>query len=182
MELETQESETPESEIFKVDIIYFINNENQKEGKMELLNFDNNFNDISYNEIAHSFYYFLEEKGNNYFLDEEYKQIDINFIRYFDGEGWILLEEDETILLEGALNFCNIKFMIKANILIGVKQKNINNYFSIVNKIKNIQDDLWGDRKNIPPDAPLNLIVLTANPLMDGEKELRTMNDFNILY
>jgi hypothetical protein len=72
--------------------------------------------------------------------------------------------------------------MIKANILIGVKQKNINNYFSIVNKIKNIQDDLWGDRKNIPPDAPLNLIVLTANPLMDGEKELRTMNDFNILY
>ena len=181
MEPETQESETPESEIFKVDIIYFINNENQKEGKMELLNFDNNFNDISYNEIAHSFYYFLEEKGNNYFLDEEYKQIDINFIRYFDGEGWILLEEDETILLEGALNFCNIKFMIKANILIGLKQKNINNYFSIVNKIKNIQDDLWGDRKNIPPDAPLNLIVLTANPLMDGEKELRTMNDFNII-
>ena len=49
MEPETQESETPESEIFKVDIIYFINNENQKEGKMELLNFDNNFNDISYN-------------------------------------------------------------------------------------------------------------------------------------
>ena len=136
MEPETQESETPESEIFKVDIIYFINNENQKEGKMELLNFDNNFNDISYNEIAHSFYYFLKEKSNNYVLDEEYKPIDINFIRYFDGEGWILLEEDETILLEGALNFCNI---------------------------------------------PLNLIVLTANPLMDGEKELRTMNDFNII-
>ena len=71
--------------------------------------------------------------------------------------------------------------MIKANILVGEKQKIINNCYNIVNNLKNIQDDIWGDRKNILPDAPLNLIVLTANPLMDGKKELRTMNDFNII-
>ena len=30
-------------------------------------------------------------------------------------------------------------------------------------------------------DSPLNLVVLTANPLMHGEKELRIMNEFNII-
>jgi hypothetical protein len=41
---------------------------------------------------------------------------------------------------------------------------------------KEKEDDL-----SLPPDAPYNLVVLTANPLMDGEKELRTVNDFNII-
>ena len=71
--------------------------------------------------------------------------------------------------------------MIKANILIGKKQKFINKYYKMVYNIKKIQDDLLGDDKNKTPDAPLNLIVLTSNPLMDGDKDLRTMNDFNII-
>ena len=178
METEIPESETPEYEICKVDLIYFINNDSQKKG---ILNFDKSLDYISYEEIKKNFSEFLNEIDNNYFLDAGYNELDINFIRFFDGEGWILLEEDAAILLRGKLNLDNLKLMIKANILIGDKQKVIYHYYNIVNKIKNIQDNLWGNRKNIPPDAPLNLIVLTANPLMDGKIELRTMNDFNII-
>ena len=178
MEFEYQESENFDYDRCDVDIIYFINNESQKKGK---LNFDSYSDNISYKEIEDNFKIFLKEEDNNYFLDDENKPIYINFIRYFDGEGWILLKEDEAILLGEGIYLSNIKLMIKANILIGKKQKFINKYYKMVYNIKKIQDDLLGDDKNKTPDAPLNLIVLTSNPLMDGDKELRTMNDFNII-
>lgn len=178
MEFEYQESEMFDYDRCDVDIIYFINNESQKKGK---LNFDSYSDNISYKEIEDNFKIFLKEEDNNYFLDDENKPIYINFIRYFDGEGWILLKEDEAILLGEGIYLSNIKLMIKANILIGKKQKFINKYYKMVYNIKKIQDDLLGDDKNKTPDAPLNLIVLTSNPLMDGDKELRTMNDFNII-
>ena len=96
MEFEYQESEMYDYDRCDVDIIYFINNESQKKGK---LNFDSYSDNISYKEIEENFKIFLKEEDNNYFLDDENKPIYINFIRYFDGEGWILLKEDEAILL-----------------------------------------------------------------------------------
>ena len=71
--------------------------------------------------------------------------------------------------------------MIKANIYSEEKRKLLNNCLDINNQIKNIQNDLLGNLNNYIPDSPQNLIVLTANPLMNGENELRTMNDFNII-
>jgi hypothetical protein len=50
--------------------------------------------------------------------------------------------------------------------------KNISNIFTKINQEKNYDSNL---------DDYINLVVLTANPLMHGKEELRTMNDFNII-
>ena len=190
---ETPKGETPGSFSFKVDLKYYINNSEEKKGKLTLLNFNNNYNKILYKEIAYSFYIFL--RGIQYDLDSEECalieseflditpiNINLEFIRYFNGKGWILLEEDDVIQLNERLNENNLKLIIKANIL---SEKDI----KIEEKYKNIYreiDFIYSDLKNktnihYTPDSPLNLIVLTANPLMNGEKELRSMNDFNII-
>ena len=187
-------SETPQYGMCTDDtvtLIYFINNEEEKKGRLKLLNLNQNYDNILYNEIAYSFYYFLKEIEDNkddnnkkFFIDleqEEFNPIDICYIRFFDGDGWILLEEDDAIVFNEKLNINNIKFMIKANIYSEEKRKLLNNCLDINNQIKNIQNDLLGNLNNYIPDSPQNLIVLTANPLMNGENELRTMNDFNII-
>ena len=68
--------------------------------------------------------------------------------------------------------------------IISPKEVNIkNNYGKIDKELSYIYKQINKEKNNydLPSDAPLNLVVLTANPLMDGEKELRIMNEFNII-
>ena len=184
-----------------VKLIYFLNNDKRKEGNLLLLNFNEKSDVISYKEITYSFYLFLKTlERNNSFSDSSYNEssivisesldlkpiyIDFEYIRYFDGEGWMLLEEDEVIQLGDRgdeLNIDNLEIMIKASIVKDEKLKIKSMYKNIDNEINNIYERL-SQKKELDslPDAPLNLIVLTANPVMDNEKELRTMNDFHII-
>ena len=178
-----------------VKLIYFINNDYKKEAELTLINYNGNDNIILYEEIVESFYIFLQQIKNNSSSDSEFNEMinreffnleqndfDIESIRYFDGEGWISLEKDDVIFLEGNITLDKLKIMINANILTDEKIELQLNYNEIDSDIKNLNDELSSETKDKnPPDAPLNFIVLTANPLMDGEKELRTMNDFNII-
>ena len=41
--------------------------------------------------------------------------------------------------------------------------------------------NVWVKTINYSENKPFNSIILTANPLMDGSNEFRTMNDFNII-
>ena len=181
-----------------VKLIYFINDDYRKEAYLILINYNGNDNIILYEEIVDSFYIFLQQMKNNSGSDSEYNEMinreffnleqncfEIVYIRYFDGEGWISLEKDDIIYLEGNLTLGKLKIMINANILTDEKielQKKYNEIESDIKHIKDIYDALSLKKKeDNPPDAPMNFIVLTANPLMDDDKELRTMNDFNII-
>ena len=80
------------------------------------------------------------------------------------------------------LSLDTLKIMIYSEI---INEKNMSikkKYDEIEKDISNIYNEIIRDRNyDLPPYAPLNLVVLTANPLMNGEKELRIMNDFNII-
>ena len=90
------------------------------------------------------------------------------------------------IFIDDDLTFSKLKIMIKANIITNEKLDVETQYDEIDKKINYIYNEMLkviNNKYSSPPDAPLNLVVLTANPLMNGEKELlRTMNDFNILF
>ena len=169
-----------------VKLIYYLNNDNKKEGNL-CLNYNKEMKIISYNDIVISFYSFLLEekaKKNSDLCYEKINLINIIYksIRYFDGYGWVLLNEDDIIILDDNLSLDTLKIMIYSEIIndknISIKKK----YDEIEKDISNIYNEIIRDRNyDLPPYAPLNLVVLTANPLMDGEKELRIMNDFNII-
>ena len=197
MEKDIEITKIKEQDSFKMKVTlkYYLNNSQEKQVTLKVLNFDNNYDKILYEEITCSFYRILKRiyydldadkyinsESEYEYLDIKPNNIKIEFIRYFDGGGWILLEEDDVIQLNNRLNSSNLIIMIKAKI---VSEENI----KIDDKYRNIEDQIkyiYSDLKNIgsnnyEPEAPLNLIVLTANPLMNDEKELRTMNDFNII-
>ena len=201
---ETEERETTDNpdacEVF-FKLIYYLNDDKKKEGNLPLLNFNEKSDMISYNEITYSFYLFLKNleqirntpndsytessRINSEFYDLKPIYINFEYIRYSDGEGWMLLEEDDVIQLgdrSDELNIDDLEIMIKASIVKDKKLKIKKMYQDIDNEIKNIYERLSPNNKNnSTPDVPLNLIVLTANPLMDNERELRTMNDFHII-
>ena len=169
-----------------VKLIYYLNNDNKKEGNLSL-NYNKEMKIISYNDIIISFYSFLIEekaKKNSDLCYEKINLINIIYksIRYFDGYGWVLLNEDDVIILDENLSLDTLKIMIYSEI---INEKNMSikkKYDEIEKDISNIYNEIIRDRNyDLPPYAPLNLVVLTANPLMDGEKELRIMNDFNII-
>ncbi len=57
------------------------------------------------------------------------------------------------------------------------------NYGKIDKEVKYISAQINNDKNyNLTPDHPLNLVVLTANPLVHGKEKLRIINDFNILF
>ena len=201
-ERESESTDNPDSCQVFVKLIYFLNDDKEKEGILPLLNFNEKSDVITYNEISYSFYLFLKtlEQSKSYsndsyiessrinseFSDLKQIYIDFEFIRYSDGEGWIRLEENDVIQLgdrsSDILNIDDLEIMIKASIVKDEKLKIKNMYQDIDNEIENIYERLSQNKENnSTPDAPLNLIVLTANPLMDNEKELRTMNDFHII-
>ena len=201
-ERESESTDNPDSCQVFVKLIYYLNDDKEKEGILPLLNFNEKSDVITYNEITYSFYLFLKtlEQSKSYsndsyiessrinseFSDLKQIYIDFEFIRYSDGEGWIRLEENDVIQLgdrsNDILNIDDLEIMIKASIVKDEKLKIKNMYQDIDNEIENIYERLSQNKENnSTPDAPLNLIVLTANPLMDNEKELRTMNDFHII-
>ena len=188
--MEDIEESINESKEIKVQLIYSLNNGKKEEGNLKF-SFDKNIKMITYNDIINSFYYFLIEKSVKEKDNTELQQLDKTenniiylSIRYFDGYGWIILDEDGFIFIDEDLSLNNLKILIFAQIF-EEKKKNIKKKYDKIDKdisyiyrqiTKEKEDDL-----SLPPDAPFNLVVLTANPLMDGEKELRTVNDFNII-
>ena len=188
--MEDFEESINESKEIKVQLIYSLNNGKKEEGNLKF-SFDKDIKMITYGDIINSFYYFLleksdKEKGNPdlQYLDKKENNIIYLSIRYFDGYGWIILDEDGFIFIDEDLSLNNLKILIFAQIL-EEKKKNIKKKYDKIDLdisyiyrqiTKEKEDDL-----SLPPDAPYNLVVLTANPLMDGEKQLRTVNDFNII-
>ena len=185
---DTQDS--PESPAIIVQLEYFLNDYEKKEGNLKFGSYEDKIEKISYEDITYSFYLFLkyysniedeeEESGiiSNKYADIKLNNIKYEFIRYFDGDGWLLLEEKEIIFLDDELASYNLKIMIKATIISDINKK----YEMIDKEINYIYNEMLKENTDYsPPDAPLNLVVLTANPLMDDKKELRTMNDFNII-
>ena len=124
---ETSKGKTRGFTNFEIDLIYYINNNIEKKGKLELLNFNYDYKKILYEEITYSFCFFLKriqkeqneltdiDLGESTIIESEFldiKPININFdyIRYFDGDGWILLEEDDVIQLNNNLNYNILKY------------------------------------------------------------------------
>ena len=177
-----------------INIIFFWNEDEGKKGKMKLIKKnDDNKNIIKYDDIKFSFQNFLREiiEGETLNGDDEMELefLDINdlnniifqYIRYLDKDGWKFLEENGKISLDEKLNLNNLEIMIKATIL-EKETITIQNTFEIIKeKIKSIKEQLNNIKKNDTNYFRFNSIILVANPLMDGEKELRTVNDFNII-
>ena len=169
-----------------VELIYYFDDEEEKKGYLKLK--ENEI--IFYNDITNSFCSFLEENQKNEkdiynerYFDKEKNNIIFESIRYFDGDGWIALKENEVIIIDEDLTLNNLKIMIYCDILSTKEMKINKNYEKIDKTISDIYTQM-NQEKNYDSalNDYLNLVVLTANPLMDGEKELRTMNDFNITY
>ena len=179
------------SKDLKIKIIYYLNKNPKQEDNMKLYLLENNHNIIFYEQITYSFCNFLNDLNYNTYNEEdenseifqhlEEKDINFDYIRYFNGKSWILLDKGGVIAMNENFNFNTLKIMIKANIFNKEKNYIKNNYFILNKKIENIGVNLDKIESDIKTKSPLNIIVLTANPLMHGEKELRTMNDFNII-
>ena len=196
MEIDRNNTFNEKTEI-NVNIKYILNNKEEEEGKMNLKDYNIEDGIISYKDITSSFYLFLkkiyephpeeEEIENKKPLDKEFLYINKNninyeYISYFDSEGFILLEEHNFIFLDDKINLNNIIIIIKADIISEEKMKIKNKYEKIGKEIDYIYEQITKEEKiDLSPPAPLNLVVLTANPLIDGRKELRTVNDFNII-
>ena len=177
-------SETQESPKVTVDLEYFVNYDEKKEGKLSFNYLGENNDRITYEDITYSFYSFLKyQQDSDDFSDIKPNYIIYEFIRYFDGDGWIILEEKDIIFIDDKLTFDIIKIMIKATVLSSEKMEIKKKYENIDKEIDYIYNNMFKESSYSPPDAPMNLIVLTANPIMDpnGKKELRTMNDYNII-
>ena len=189
---EGQEINMPEAHEANVELIYYINNKkwNIKDKSEKLkFNYENELERISYNDITFSFYLFMQEKQENekdnsdlQLLDIKQNNITYKSIRYYFENGWFELKKEDVIFFDDELSIDNLKITIYCDILTEQKM----NFKKKVDKINKEINYLYTqitkkNKNNLPPYAPLNLVVLTANPLMDGDKELRTINDFNII-
>ena len=187
--MEVEQDGINENEKIKVELIYYLNDDEEKKGNLKF-SYDKNIEIISYGDITNSFYSFLIENQENEIDNPERQNLNINenniiydTIRYFDGEGWIILKENDVIFLDEELTLDNLKIMIYSNI-IGINEMNIKKKYDKIDKEINYiykQINIKAINDSLLSYSPLNLVVLTANPLMDGNKELRTMNDFNII-
>ena len=181
-----------------INVIYFLNRGIKYTDKMEITYVDDhsnkNFDFISYKDIKISFEKYLNKKKHeNKKNDEEYEvnvfdiqanNIIYEYIRYFNGEGWLPLAQNENILINEKLSLDNLQIQIKATILSGKNiyvQKKFENIGKEINSIKTNLDLIKNKSINYSENKPFNSIILTANPLMDGSNEFRTMNDFNII-
>ena len=181
-----------------INVIYFLNRGIKYTDKMEITYVDDhsnkNFDFISYKDIKISFEKYLNKKKHeNKKIDEENEvnvfdiqanNIIYEYIRYFNGEGWLPLAQNENILINEKLSLDNLQIQIKATILSGKDiyvQKKFENIGKEINSIKTNLDLIKNKSINYSENKPFNSIILTANPLMDGSNEFRTMNDFNII-
>ena len=182
------EESKKESKGIMIKLIYYLNKNPKQEVDMKLSLLENNKDIIFYEQITYSFCNFLNDLNynssneNEIFPHLEEKNINFDYIRYFNGKSWILLDKGRVIIMKNNLTFDILKITIKATILIK-EQKNIKNNYRFFNqRIERINTYLNNIESNdISKKAPIYITVLTANPLMNGEEELRTMNDFNII-
>ena len=172
-----------------IELIYYLNNNEKENGRLNFTHLNDENNRISYKDITFSFYLFLKgrqenEKENLDIKNLDIKQNNINYesIRYYDGQGWVSLKETEVIFLDDELTIDTLIIIIYAKVFTEDKMNLKNKYDKVGKEIDYIYTQLTKEKNNnLAPNAPLNLVVLTANPLMDGKNELRTMNDFNII-
>ena len=172
-----------------IELIYYLNNNEKSKGKLNFTHLNDENNKISYNDITFSFYLMLKERQENEKENLDIKNLDIrqnniNYesIRYYDAHGWVSLKETEVIFLDDELTKDILKIMIYAKVSSETKMNIKNKYNKIDKEIELIYNQLTEEiNNNLVQNDPLNLVVLTANPLMNGEKELRTINDFNII-
>ena len=89
-----------------VELIYYLNKNKKEEGNMKL-SYNKEIKMITYNDITNSFYEFISEKEEKvnensdlYFSELNMNDLIYKSIRYFDGYGWILLNEDDIIILD----------------------------------------------------------------------------------
>ena len=180
------------------NLIYLLNKSEKKKDIMEIKKINDDIkNIITYEDIKLSFEQFLRDKiiesekleKNN---EEEFFDInDLNniiyqYIGYLDGKGWINLEENGIIFLDEQFNLDNLKIMIKATILTKEVIKIQNKIENIQKEIDNITEKLNDIKNNDVNYLQFNSIILVANPLRGKDKdekykELRTINDFNII-
>ena len=182
-----EESHNVQNEVHQVNVelIYYLEDEEEKKGYLKLK--ENEI--ISYNDITDSFCSFLEKNqqkekysSNERYFDKEKNNIIFESIRYFDGDGWIVLKENEVILIDEESTLNNLKIMIYCDILSKSEMKLKKDYEKIDQEISNIYTQISKEQNyDSNLNDYINLVVLTANPLMNGEKELRTMNDFSII-
>ena len=184
-----------EKEVIELKIIYYLNDSGKKEC---LINLDKDKEYITYRELTEKFIYFLksnfeeiEENENSLtYNDFDFKTLNnITFenIRYFHSQGWISLKNNEIIDLQENNQENTINIIIKANILSKENLMIKKRYTLIKNELNNLLININSNisnkntLENIENNNIFDIIILIANPLMDKEKELRTMNDFNII-
>ena len=187
-----------------VELKYYINQKNKE--KRAKLKIKYSYY-IFYNDITEAFYEFVKneelKKNERKFENEEEKKeedekefliinkdnISYQYIGYLHDGGYIEISENDCIFLEDDFNMDNLEIMIKVFIL-NRKEENLRDKYIKINEgINKIYEALPREQKEEKEysKTSLNLVVLTANPLKgiveNGRetKELRTMNDFNII-
>ena len=187
-----------------IKIDYYLNNYDKKEC---IIKFDNKKGFITYKELTENFFQYLkstytkkeEEEDEEYY---EYKdnyilnQLDINksnifyeYIRYLENGGWQLLNQNGII---GFNDINEINIIIKASIISKANLIKKERYDLIEKQLKKItlninkqfnNNKLLLDNNNININNNnkdiIDIVILISNPLMDEEKELRTLNDYN---
>ena len=92
-----------------VELIYYLNDDEEKKGNLKFL-YDKEIEVIYYKDITNSFYSFLKENQQNILDNSDGQYFDIKenniiyeSIRYFVGDGWIVLKENEVIFIDDDL-------------------------------------------------------------------------------
>ena len=177
-----------------ITVTYFINNDSEE--KKLSIEIEKDINFLSYELITNKFFIALKNlitketeednpQFNDIYLSElQNDNITFDYIRYLENNCWIFLGPKDLISL---MDINNPELMIKVTIITQEKIKIKEMYDKTaekINKIRNEIEDLSKEqykinKNDICKNNNMDLVVLTSNPLMDGEKELRTMNDFN---
>ena len=184
-----------ETETKIIPVRYLLNDDSQ----MQKTEIQLNKNILLYDEIKFYFFDSLKkellkidkdnEDGDTITINDSelnFENISFDYIRYSIDNKWLLLEKNEFIDLDDEDN-TEIKLMIKIKI-ISQEKLNLNNLHNIrtkeINELNEKINNLLNNKLNLQnnkicSNTNLDLVVLIANPLMNGDKELRTMNDFN---
>ena len=184
-----------ETETKIIPVRYLLNDDSQ----MQKTEIQLNKNILLYDEIKFYFFDSLKkellkidkdnEDGDTITINDSelnFENISFDYIRYSIDNKWILLEKNEFIDLDDEDN-TEIKLMIKIKI-ISQEKLNLNNLHNMrtkeINELNEKINNLLNNKLNLQnnkicSNTNLDLVVLIANPLMNGDKELRTMNDFN---
>ena len=184
-----------ETETKIIPVRYLLNDDSQ----MQKIEIQLNKNILLYDEIKFYFFDSLKkellkidkdnEDGDTITINDSelnFENISFDYIRYSIDNKWLLLEKNEFIDLDDEDN-TEIKLMIKIKI-ISQEKLNLNNLHNMrtkeINELNEKINNLLNNKLNLQnnkicSNTNLDLVVLIANPLMNGDKELRTMNDFN---